>query len=148
MGARASLSPAILFHEMIHAYRDGRLGFFGMIRVGGFEGYSDPNGAEEFFALQMQNVYLWQRGGHYFYASYDNRARVSKDGAYQILAGDPMVLSAFRYFLSNDPLAATVASWKHPANSYNPWRDLPVLERIYLGRRPGLNRLTPYVPPA
>jgi hypothetical protein len=137
----------ILFHEMVHAYRDGRLGFFGMIRGFGFDGYSGELGAEEFFALQMQNVYLWYRGGHRFYRSYDQRIGVSKDTAYQILASDEMVLRVFRYFLDNDPLAADVARWKHPAESYNPWRDLPVLERIFLGRRPGLNRLPPFVPP-
>jgi hypothetical protein len=79
----------------------------------------------------MQNVYLWYRGSHRYYRSYDRRIPMSKDTAYQHIAGNAELLMAFRY-LSNDPLAVGVARWMQPANSFNPWRDLPILERLYL----------------
>jgi hypothetical protein len=122
----------VLFHEMVHAYRDGRKVRGPRITMPISE-YRNGGGdsIEEFFALQMQNVYLWYRGSHRYYRSYDRRIPMSKDTAYQHIAGNAELLMAFRY-LSNDPLAVGVARWMQPANSFNPWRDLPILERLYL----------------
>jgi len=131
----------ILFHELVHAYRDGRVGYSG----NNFKPMNEYKTAEEFFALHMQNVYLANRGSLRFYRSYRSLQSVSKSTVYQYFAGDAEVLTAFRHFVDNDPLAAAVARWAHPPDSFNPWRDQPVLERIYLGSASlGISRLPPF----
>jgi hypothetical protein len=131
----------ILFHELAHAYRDGRMGY----SRNNFKPMNEYKTAEEFFALHMQNVYLANRGSSRFYRSYRSLQSVSKGTAYQYFASDAEVLMAFRHFVDNDPLAAEVARWMHPPDSFNPWRDQPVLERMYLsGLSLGINRLPPF----
>jgi hypothetical protein len=131
----------ILFHELVHAYRDGRVGYSNE----NFRPMNEYTTAEEFIALHMQNVYLANRGGLRFYRSYRSLQSVSKNTAYQSFANDAEALMAFRHFVDNDPLAATVAGWKFPADSFNPWRDQPVLERIYLSNASvGISRLPPF----
>lgn len=131
----------VLFHELVHAYRQGRFGYANNNN----KPMNDYETAEEFIALHMQNVYLANRGSLRFYRSYRTLESVSKSTAYGHFAGDSEVLMAFRHFLERDPLAAAVAGWKHPADSFNPWRDHPVLERIYLGSASiGLQRLPPF----
>jgi hypothetical protein len=126
---------------MIHAYRIGQVGFGGQKDVR----MNDYRTAEEFFALHMQNVYLANRGSRRFYHSYRSLRSVSKGTAYQYFAQDAEVLMAFRYFVDHDRLAAAVARWMHPADSFNPWRDQPVLERMYLAAvGAGVNRLPPF----
>jgi len=127
----------ILFHELVHAYRDGRVGYAG----NNFKPMNEYKTAEEFLALHMQNVYLACRGSARFYRSYRSLQSVSKSTAYQYFANDAEVLMAFRHFVANDPLAAAVARWMHPPESFNPWRDRSVLERIYLSNSPGLSSL-------
>jgi len=102
--------------------------------------------AEEFIALHMQNVHLAQRGASRFYRSYNSLQSVSKGTAYSYFAGDAEVLMAFRHFVEKEPLATAVAKWMHPADSFNPWRDQPVLERLYLRNASiaGLQRLPPF----
>ena len=132
----------ILFHEMVHAYRMGRVGYD---VVNFAKPMNDNKDAEEFFALQMQNVYLASRGGRRFYRTYKRLEPVTKDTAYQYFVNDAEVLMAFRYFVENDPLAATVSRWMHPPDSFNPWRDHTVLERLYISNASlGINRLPPF----
>lgn len=138
-------ADVILFHELVHASRQGRVGYFGQVTFG-FDGYSGLMGAEEFFATQMMNVYLSNRGSRKFYRNYDQAEGATKEEAYKALCSEAP-LRIFRYYLENDPLAKEVARWTHPADSFNPWRDLPLLEKTYLGRDPR-NRLLPFVPPA
>ncbi len=131
----------ILFHELVHAYRCGRFGYNNDTSPR----MNEYTTAEEFLALHMQNVYLANRGSTRFYRSYRSLQSVSKGTAYQYFAGDAEVLMAFRHFVDNDPLAATVARWMHPADSFNPWRDQSVLERMYLGSASlGISRLPPF----
>jgi hypothetical protein len=138
-------ADVVLFHELVHASRQGRVGFFGEVAFG-FDGYSGLMGAEEFFATQMMNVYLSNRGSRIFYRTYDYGEAATKEEAYRDLCR-VTPLRVFRYFLDNDPLAKEVARWTHPADSFNPWRDLPMLEKAFLARSPQ-NRLPPFVPPA
>lgn len=130
----------VLFHELVHAYRGGRIGYSNS----DFRRMNEYETAEEFIALHMQNVYLAQRGATRFYRSYDSLESVSKDSAYRYFAGDAEVLMAFRHFVDREPLAAAVAKWTQPADSFNPWRDQPVLERMYLGGTSGIQRLPPF----
>lgn len=120
----------ILFHELVHAYRIGKVGWGGQSKQPMRE-YKD---AEEFFALHMQNVYLGYRGGHRFYRDFNSLRSVSKGTAYEYFTSDVEVMMAFKYYLINDPvLAPAVASWAQPADSFNPFRDYANLERILLG---------------
>jgi hypothetical protein len=132
----------ILFHELVHAYRNGKVGYD---VVNAAQSMNDYDNAEEFLALHLQNVYLSCRGGHRFYRTYKRRESVSKDTAYQYFVGDAEVLMAFRYYVENEPLAEKVSRWMAPADSFNPWRDQPVLERLYISNQSlGISRLPPF----
>lgn len=141
-GTRWRSADDVLFHELVHAYRLGRVSYAGQ----NLRPMNEYTTAEEFLALHMQNVYLADRGNLRFYRSYRSLQSVSKDTAYASFASDAEVLMAFRYFVENDPLPAAVARWKNPPDSFNPWRDQPILERIYLGSGPslGISRLPPF----
>lgn len=122
----------ILFHELVHAHRAGK-GLPSEKTNNAMNAYTN---GEEFIALHMQNVYLDGRGSLRFYKSDSELTGVSKGTAYQYFSGDAEVLMAFRYFVSDgvgkDPLAEAVSKWTVPPASFNPWRDQPYLERIYL----------------
>ncbi len=131
----------VLFHEMVHAFRIGRIGFQNQKRTV----MNEYTTAEEFLALHMQNVYLANRGASRFYRSVKRPESVSKGTAYAYFADDAEVLMAFRYFVEKEPLARMVATWKHPVDSFNPWRDQPTLERIYLDKvEVNIPRLPPF----
>jgi Effector protein len=134
----------VLFHELVHAYQMGQVGYNPSPKS-----MNDYTSVDEFFALHMQNVYLADRGSGRFYRDYRTLLHVSKDTAYQYFANDAEVLMAFRYFVETDCLANKVAQWRHPANSFNPWRDQAVLERIYLndGELQGVQRLPAFYTP-
>jgi hypothetical protein len=131
-------SDDVLFHELVHAYRDGEIGYSKTnskhLNKAMLPDYTTM---EEFLALQMQNVYLACRRDAGFYHSYLRRNSVSKTEAYKIFENDPRLLSVFRYFLDNEPLAEDVTRLALPDDSFNPWRDLPDLEQAYLKRHPG-----------
>jgi hypothetical protein len=127
----------VLFHEMVHAYRLGRVGYYGQ----NWTPMNEYETAEEFLALHLQNIYLESRGSQRVYRDYRSLRAVSKDTAYQYFVGDAEVLMAFRHYLDREPLAKAVAQWKQPADSFNPWRDLPVLERLHLSGLGEGNRL-------
>jgi hypothetical protein len=132
----------ILFHELIHAYRNGRVGYDA---VNAAKQMTDYDNAEEFLALHLQNVYLACRGANRFYRTYNGRESVSKDSAYQYFVGDAEVLRAFRHYVENEPLAGTVSRWMTPADSFNPWRDQRVLERLHISNKSlGISRLAPF----
>ena len=112
----------ILFHELVHAYRNGRVGYD---VVNSAQYMNDYENAEEFLALHLQNVYLACRGSQRFYRTYKRLESVSKDTAYQYFVGDAEVLT--------------------PADSFNPWRDQRVLERLYISNQSlGISRLPPF----
>jgi hypothetical protein len=131
----------VLFHELVHAYRLGRVGYNPNPKS-----MNDYKTVEEFFALHMQNVYLADRGSWCFYRDYRSFLHVSKDEAYEYFANDAEVLMAFRYFVDTDSLANRVSQLKAPANSFNPWRDQPAIERTYLNdpELQGVQRLPPF----
>lgn len=127
----------ILFHELVHAYRMGSVGYE---IVNGAKFMNDHKNGEEFFALQMQNMYLACRNAPRFYRTYKRLESVSKSTAYQYLSESAESLMALRHYTIREPLAAKVALWKFPADSFNPFRDYPVLERIYINGL-GIQRL-------
>lgn len=132
----------VLFHELVHAYRMGRVGYFGLNRTH----MNDYDDGEEFLALQMQNMYLADRGSRRFYLAYKRpRLSGSKDEAYAYYAGMAEVPMALRYFRDVEPLATAVSHWKAPIDGFNPWRDQPLLEQNYLKQAPGVTRLPPFL---
>jgi hypothetical protein len=135
----------VLFHELVHAYRMGRIGYNPNPKS-----MNDYTSVEEFLALHMQNVYLADRGSGCFYRDYRSLLPVSKEKAYEYFANDAEVLMAFRYFVDTDCLANKVSQLTVPANSFNPWRDRPELERTYLSdpELQGVQRLPPFYTPA
>ncbi len=132
----------ILFHELVHAYRNGQVGYD---VTNSAKPVADNENAEEFFALQMQNVYLACRGATRFYRTYKRLESVSKSTAYQYLVENVEAVMALRHFAEKEPLAKTVSRWMKPPNSFNPWRDHLVLERLYISRASlGMSRLPPF----
>jgi len=128
----------ILFHELVHAYRMGRIGYAALNRTP----MNDYDDAEEFLALQLQNMYLADRGSQRFYIAYKRPwLNSAKDDAYAYYASSAEVPMAFRYFADSEPLATGVSHWKAPANGFNPWRDQPIIEQTYLKGAPGITRL-------
>ena len=128
----------VLFHELVHAYRMGRVGYEALNNTG----MTDYTDGEEFLALQLQNMYLADRISQRFYLAYNRPAlNGSKDEAYEYYARSAEVPMAFRYFRDTEPLATAVSHWKAPANGFNPWRDQPQIEQAYLKQTPGITRL-------
>ncbi len=131
-------SDDILFHELVHAYRDGELGYANTNTKNLNKAMlPDYTTMEEFFALQMQNIYLACRGMNVFYHSYLRPQGISKNEAYKVFENDPRVLSVFRYFIDNEPLAEQVTRLALPDDAFNPWRDIDDLEHAYLKKHPG-----------
>jgi hypothetical protein len=131
----------VLFHELVHAYRMGRIGYAALNR----RAMSDYDDGEEFLALQLQNMYLADRGSQRFYLAYKRPwLNGSRDDAYEYYAKTAEVPMAFRYFRDSEPLATGVSHWKAPANGFNPWRDQPIIEQTYLKDAPVTTRLPPF----
>jgi hypothetical protein len=133
----------VLFHELVHAYRMSSVGYD---TVNAARSMNENEDTEEFFALQMQNIYLTQRKATRYYRTYKYLDSVSKDRAYQSVASDSEVLMVLRYYLDSDDLAKAVARWMHPPESFNLFRDHPVLERMYINQVgvAGMTRLPPW----
>ena len=118
----------VLFHELAHAYRFTKANLpapkQSLLSDGGT---GPPNGTspEEFFATQMANVYISEKGGHLFTIDYDS-GQLGDQGA----AED--TLRSFQPYLqtltdvAGDPLVAAMARIK---TSYNPFRDLDRLKK-------------------
>jgi hypothetical protein len=128
----------VLFHELVHAYRDAELGYSrtnskhlnkAML--------PDYDNMEEFLALQLQNVYLAFRRDTAFYHSYRRPHSISKTDAYKAFENDARILGVFRYFLDNEPIISQMTNLTLPDDAYNPWRDLDDLEKTYLKKHPG-----------
>lgn len=130
----------VLFHEIVHAYRIGSATYE---VVNAAKYMNDHKNDEEFFALQMQNVYLACRNATRFYKTYKRLESVSKSSAYQYLAGSSESLMALRHFTQNDKLAGQISKWMAPATSFNPFRDFGVLERLNISGL-GIRRLPPW----
>ena len=111
----------VLFHELAHAYRMGRVGYGGL----NVKEVNSNDDAEEFFATQLQNVYLSYRGSRRFYRDYNSLTSVSKAEAYDFY--ELYTTMALKWFLDHEPLSRRIAGWRSPSASFNPWRDMPLL---------------------
>lgn len=115
----------ILFHEMVHASRVGRVGYDGQNN----KPLREYASAEEVLAIHLQNVYLACRGHLKFYLTHQHPRLATQNDTYYQLATDAEAFSAMQYYLNNEPLAAKVATWAHPI--FNPWRDYWILKEIF-----------------
>lgn len=128
----------VLFHELVHAYRDAELGYSKTnSKALNKAMLPDYTTMEEFLALQLQNIYLAFRKDTAFYHSYLRSQAISKNDAYKMFENDPRILGVFRYFLENEPIVQQMTNLTLPDDAYNPWRDLEDLEKAYLKKFPG-----------
>jgi hypothetical protein len=130
------LGDDTLFHELVHAYRYSYKKFSPIcIEV---PPNPDPRvkqsscgSSEEFFAHQMENIYMSQANRpvtlDYYYD--DSTAR-KKDEIYDFLSGHVDRLEALKYFLRHEYLAMLAAHSVNP--DYNSFRDYPMLEAKFL----------------
>lgn len=113
-----------LFHELVHAYR-ATIGAKREDRsLNGYE-----NG-EEFVATIMENLYVSSASGTRFLSQYNNATVVTQREAYGIYEKDAEIIKALKYFIYNDPLIWAMARRLDPP--FNPWRDQPKLEKLWL----------------
>lgn len=119
-------SDDILLHELVHAFRMARVGYFNQKE----KPLRDFENGEEFIATQVQNVYLGFGGSSFFYKTYSPLTRASKAEVYNYYTENEDILAAFRYFLDNDRLARIIARW--PSPQFNPFRDFGQLNNTYL----------------
>ena len=119
-------SDDVLLHELVHAYRMARLGYFHLKEkpINNFE-----NG-EEFLATQIQNVYLGYGGSSLFYKTYSPLTRSPKTDVYDFISHNEGTLAAFRYFIDTERIARIISRW--PAPQFNPFRDFGDLNSAYL----------------
>ena len=111
----------VLFHELIHAYRSGR----GQDNRRAMKEYAT---AEEFLAIQTQNVYMSLLNRKKYYFSHTNSRLASKDEIYKAIRTDDETLFTLRHYLQVEPFAKAIAKLAQP--DFNCWRDLGRLDVI------------------
>jgi hypothetical protein len=132
------LGDDTLFHELVHAYRYSYKKFSPIcIEV---PPSTDPRrpqsscgSSEEFFAHQMENIYMSQANRPLtldYYYSLDHESP-GKDEIYDFLLGRVDRLEALKYFLRHEYLAMLAAHSLLSAD-YNSFRDYPMLEAKFL----------------
>lgn len=118
-------SDDILLHELVHAYRMSTVGYCGM----NWRQLNNFDDAEEFYATQIQNVYLSFRGSPLYYKWYSPLTQGTFAEVYDYLTGEDPIM-AFKWFLDNEKLARLLSAWSVP--KFNPWRDFSGLEKQFL----------------
>ena len=125
-----SLGDDTLFHELVHAYRYSYDKFHPMkifIQTGGL---SESQSTEEFFAHQMENIYMSQE--HRPLTQDYTWAWVrDKNTIYDFLLDNGDMLMAMKYFLRHEYLAM-LAAHTFINTEYNPFRDYRSLEAKFL----------------
>ena len=136
-----------LAHELVHAMRQGNS------RVIPYaERIKDWPNLDEFLATQVQNVYRSANGSKQLYDTYTyfQGKFASKGSIYSEFVhmeyAEP--IRAIKNFMLHEPLAKKLAYLPVVHPEFNPFRDLPVFERMVLGRfqEPGsaAGTLVPY----
>jgi hypothetical protein len=125
------LGDDTLFHELVHAYRYSYKKFSPIcIEVPPSPKGSDCGSSEEFFAHQMENIYMSQANRPLTVDYYYDPSTAPKDKIYDFLLQHGDRLQALKYFLRHEYLAMLAA---HSFNTdYNSFRDYPMLEAKFL----------------
>jgi len=126
---RAELGDDTLFHELVHAYRYSYKKFRPMTISVRAERLSGSQSTEEFFAHQMENIYLSQ--GHRPLTMDYTWAWVSdKKAIYDFLLDNSEMLQTLKFLMRHEYMAMLAA---HSfATDYNPFRDYAALETEFL----------------
>lgn len=113
----------VLVHELAHAYRFAKSNLpapkQSILNDGGT---APPNGTspEEFFAMQVANVYVSGKGGHVFTIDYDSNELGDRTAAEDTLRSFKPYLETLAA-VAGDPLVKALSQVKA---EYNPFRDL------------------------
>lgn len=135
---RPELGDDTLLHELVHAYRYSRKKFDPKDLQISDDGRADTENTEEFFAHQMETIYL-SLGSRKLEMDYEFNQIVEKDAIYDFLIGNLDLIKALKYFLRHEYLAMLAA---HSFSAdYNPFRDYANLEKIYLQTDPSLTAI-------
>lgn len=124
-----------LFHELVHAYRYSYKKFSPICievppSTDPRRNQSNCGSSEEFFAHQMENIYMSQANRPLTLDYYDG-SPARKDEIYDYLLSHVDRLEALKYFLRHEYLAMLAAHSLLSAD-YNSFRDYPMLEAKFL----------------
>ena len=126
---RPELGDDTLFHELVHAYRYSYNKFKHIKFNVSTETLRATQSIEEFFAHQMENMYLACRNRP-LHLDYEWGYVASKEEIYDFLASNAEMLMAIKSLLRHEYLAMLAAhSFTIP---YNPFRDYKELEAEFL----------------
>lgn len=123
----------VLFHELVHAYRNGRVGYAGE----NHRQLREYKTAEEFIAMHLQNVFLACKGFMKFHRSHSVLTMLSKKEIYDYFASDLEAFNTLQYYRNTEPFTEKVAKLREPI--FNPWRDFPNIEKVFRSKYPALN---------
>lgn len=119
------LGDDTLFHELVHAYRYSH-NKWDQIKIV-FVGSMPRDNSEEFFAHEMENIYLSQNNRQltkFYQGPFSNKEEI-----YDFLVKNSQLMQTLKYFLRHEYLAMLAA---HSCDtSYNPFRDYRMLEERY-----------------
>lgn len=132
----------ILFHELVHAYRDGHLSY-GQQWYEPVDNHKNYTNAEEFIALCLQNMYRSSRGDRLLYESYGGNKKAMARELEAYMSSKDSIIRILKKAQERDPFIRMVKNWTLP--EFNPWRDFESLAKDYYRKDPSLNmkRMTP-----
>src|SRR5262249_27000504 len=114
------LGDDTLFHELVHAYRYSYKKFNPMFINVNTDRLRATQSTEEFFAHQMENIYLSQ-ASRPVTMDYTWAWELNKSEIYDFLQKNSEMLQALKYFLRHEYLAMLAAHTF--STDYNPFRD-------------------------
>jgi hypothetical protein len=126
---RPELGDDTLFHELVHAYRYSYKKFQPMTIYYRVDDAAATQSTEEFFAHQMENIYMSQ-GHRPLTLDYTYARPSEKQTIYDFLTDNSDMLQTLKYFLHHEYLAMLAAHTF--ATDYNAFRDYGTLEAKYL----------------
>lgn len=132
------LGDDVLFHELVHAYRYSYKNKFNPRLIIQNHAPKTRANTEEFFAHQMENIYLSQ-DHRTLTMAYEYPLKSTKEEIYDFLANNTDMLMALKSFLRHEYLAILAA---HGLDTqYNPFRDYKTLEAKWLEGSPSMHEL-------
>lgn len=133
----------ILFHELVHAYRDSHQRYGEQSRENNLDNLNNFTNEEEFIALCLQNMYRSARGNNRLYKAYGGNIYGTQSEVQDYLFSRSSLVRSLDKAQQHDPFIKLVKNWKFPR--FNPWRDFESLSKSFYSRDPFLSskRLPP-----
>lgn len=122
------LGDDTLLHELVHAYRYSCNKYKEVILNVDNDHKLYQQKAEEFFAHEMENIYMSQ-GGRTLTKDYEYQEPADKNTIYDFFAFNFEMITFMKSLLQHDTLASTAARCFHA--DYNPFRDCAEIEARY-----------------